>query len=151
MDPNENLDEQRDLTEALRGQIENENHGFTEDDVANTDRLIDLVKGLDEWLMNGSTLPKEWALRCNGGLLKRAELAQRVYEEALEHTETFDGELGIQLAYLFGAILKNDHILLMTATSPEHAEVLEFFQAIWPLQHPVWEFIQTEDTIAAAS
>lgn len=151
MDPDENLDEQRDVCEHLRGQIENEDHGFTEDDVEKTDRLIDLSKGLDEWLMSGGFLPKEWALRCNGGFIKRAALAQRVYEEALAHTETFDGDFGIQLAYLFGAILKNDRIILMTDSAPEHAEVLEFFKAIWPENHPVWSHIQTEDAIAAAS
>lgn len=150
MDPDENLDESRDLTEHLRGQIENEDHGFTEEDVASTDRLIDLVKAQDEWLMKGGFLPKEWALRAHGGLIKRAELARRVYEEALSHTETFDGDLGVQLAYLFGAILKNDRLQLHLDVV-EEAEVLEFFQAIFPEGHPVWAFIQTDDVIARAS
>lgn len=150
MDPDENLDETRDLTEHLRGQIENEDHGFDVEDVEKTDRLIDLNKGLDEWLMKGGFLPKEWALRAHGGLIKRAELAQRVYEEALSHTETFDGDLGVQLAYLFGAILKNDRIDLHRDVV-EEAEVLEFFQAIFPEKHPVWEYIRLDDTIAAAS
>lgn len=150
MDPDENLEEQRDLTEELRSSIENEDHGFTEDDVAKTDRLVDLVKGLDEWIMKGSSLPEEWALRCNGGLMKRAELVRRVYEEAFEQTETFEGELGMQLAYLFGAILKGDHIVL-ELTDAEQAEVFEFFEIMFEKNHPVWEYIRTENALEAAS
>jgi len=150
MDPDENLDETRDITEHLRGQIENEGHSFTEDDVEKTDRLIDLTVSLDEWLMKGGFLPKEWALRAHGGLIKRAELAQRVYEEVLAHTETFDGDLGVQLAYLLGAILKNDRIELHLDVV-EEVEVLEFFRAIFPEDHPVWAHIQTDDVSASAT
>lgn len=157
MDPNENLDEQRDTTDHLRMMIEHDEHTFNEEDVEKTDRLVDLTKNLDEWIMNGGPLPAEWTLRCNGGFMKRAQLAQKVYEQALEHTATFEGELGMQLAYLMGAILKNDHLELDMANA-EHVEVFEFFSIMFgspdvPTSqvHPVWYFIQTGKAIARAS
>lgn len=150
MDPDETLDEQRDVCEHLRGQLENEDHGFTEEDVEQATRLVDISKGLDEWVMKGGSLPDEWALRCNGGLLTRAQLAQRVYDEALEHTETFEGDFGMQLAYLFGAILNGRHITLHFGVCTER-EVLEFFQIIWPKDHPVWEHVKIDSAITAAS
>lgn len=150
MDPDENLDEQRDVVEYLNSVIDDEERGFSEDDLDKTNRLLDLVKAQDDWLMNGGFFPKEWARRAHGGLVHRAELAKRVYEEALEATETFEGDFGVQLAYLFGAILKNDRITLDGAVV-EEAEVLEFLQGIFPSQHPVWNYIQVENAIAAAS
>lgn len=151
MDPDENLDESRDLTECLRDRLEHEERGFgNEDDAEKTDRLVDLVKAQDAWLMKGGFLPREWALRCNGGLLARAELAQNVYETALAATETFEGDLGMQLAYLFGAILKGTTITLDLA-EPEEFEVHEFFQSMFEREHPVWHYIRTENALSAAS
>lgn len=150
MDPDESLDETRDLTEHLRDMIEHEDHGFTEDDVEKTDRLVDLVKAQDEWIMKGGFLPAEWALRCNGGLLARAELAKGVYEDALAASETFEGDFGMQLAYLFGAILKGTSITLDCAVA-EEAEVLELLEGIFQKNHPVWVYIQVANRFSVAS
>jgi hypothetical protein len=76
--------------------------------------------------------------------LQRARLAQLVYEEALEHTETFEGDLGMYLAYLMGAILKNDRIELFQDVATQ-VEVLGFFKTMFPAEHPVWKYIDTPE------
>ncbi len=155
MDPDENLDEQREVADILRSKIDagsdDENIGFgSEEDLERTDQLVELVKALDTWVMNGGFLPKEWTLRCNGGFMKRAALAERVYQEAIDATETFEGDFGMQLAYLFGAILKNSNINLDTNVA-EEAEVLEFFRTIFNDQHPVWAHISIKASTARTS
>ena len=138
MDPNENLEEQRDLSEAL---VESSDEEETQ---AQSNRLAELVESLDGWIMKGGFLPTEWELRCNGGLLKRAALAAQVYEEAIDGTESFEGELGVQFTYLFGAILKGTHITLDMSNDEEN-EVHQFFQSMFPPEHPVWSYIEVEN------
>lgn len=149
MDPDEALDEIRDITDDLRGHIEDE-LAFGEEQVDKTDRLIDLVKAVDERAMTGGNLPSEWAMRCNGGLLKRAALAQSVYNHALETAETFEGDLGMQMTYLLGAILTESNIELDVLIA-EEAEVLEFFEAMFPKEHLVWGYIEVKNRLAAVS
>lgn len=77
------------------------------------------------------------------GLLKRAELAIRVYDEALDGSESFEGELGTQLAYLLGAILKGTHITL-DCSNIEEDEVRQFFELLFPQGHPAWDHVKLE-------
>lgn len=56
MDPDENLKEQRQLAARLLWQQEND-QPIDEDDVL---RLSELVIALDNWIMAGGFLPKEW-------------------------------------------------------------------------------------------
>lgn len=106
--------------------------------------VMGAVSSLDEWLMKGGFMPQAWAEKCNGGLLKRAALAVRVYDEALEGAGTFEGELGMQLAYLVGAILKGDKITLHME-DPEENEVHQFFELLYSKDHPVWVHIGVEN------
>jgi hypothetical protein len=56
MDPDANLKEQRELVRDIRRYIENEGRAPTDD----TDRLVDLVEALDEWIVKGGFLPRDW-------------------------------------------------------------------------------------------
>jgi hypothetical protein len=143
MDPDEALTEVRELIEKIATTIDGE-MPFNETDLENTDRLIELVKGIDERVMSYSSLPDDWTERCEGGLLARAKLAQRVSEEARAATESFEGDLGMQLAYLFGAILENQRMTLDLSVV-EEAEVFGFFTTMFPLEHPVWAYIQAKN------
>jgi len=135
MDPDENLKEQRALTAQLL--LEPGEFGFTDAEAIDrdraTERLVELVRALDDWLTQGGFLPDAW----DSG--KQAELAHRVYQEALEGTETFGGRFGCQLAYLLGAILTNKQIELETP-GPQ-AEVYGQLRVIFPDGHPVWKHI----------
>lgn len=143
MDPNANLEEQRDLSKTLAGPLPGEVYEGVEVQDQSA-RLAELVESLDEWIMKGGFLPDEWVLRCNGGLLKRAALAVQVYDVAMDGSESFDGEFGMQLAYLFGAILKGTHITLDMSNDEEN-EVHQFFELLFSGDHPVWGYIEVEN------
>ena len=135
MDPDENLKEQRELTTLLL--IEPGEFGFTDAEIISrdqaTERLVELVRALDEWLKRGGFLPAAWE---HG---KQAALANRVYQEAVEGTETFGGRFGCQMAYLLGAILANKEIELESPGAG--AEVYGQLKIIFPDDHPVWKHI----------
>lgn len=56
MDPDANLKAQRELVSLLLGDV------ITDDDSAihTAVSLAELVRALDEWLVNGGAVPKEW-------------------------------------------------------------------------------------------
>jgi hypothetical protein len=143
MDPNENLEETRDLAEKLHD-VGDVLVGPVVADADDALRLCELTRALDQWVMRGGFLPEEWGHRCNGGLLKRATLAVQVYDHAMDGSETFEGELGVQLAYLFGAILKGTHISLDMKNDEEN-EVHQFLEVLFPPEHAVWGYIEVEN------
>ena len=140
MDPDEVLSEVTTLASHLHEHIDGE-HRFGEDQLEQTDKLAEHIRDLDEWVSNGGFLPKKWEENCHGGLLRRAQLAQKVYDEAFEATESFEGEFGVHLTYLLGAILRNDKFQVLTA-NPELQEAFELFAHIFPKNHEVWDFIE---------
>lgn len=146
MDPNENLDETRDLADELVKSLEEEDHTYTIEDADKTMQLAENTQALDTFIMSGGFLPEEWAKRCNGGLLKRADLAREVYTQAFEATETFVGEIGTQMAYLQGAILMDKKITLYMGDA-EQQEVYDLLTDIFPANHAVWEYIAKEERV----
>lgn len=80
-------------------------------------------------------------------MLERAKLARRCYVELFAATDSFEGELGIQLAYLLGAILEDGRIELDPKDS-DQAEVLDLFRETWKsdphsnMPHAVWSHIR---------
>lgn len=72
-------------------------------------------------------------------LLERAQLVIRWAEWAYENTDTFEGELGVSLAYLWPAILKGGHV----GTSKEEA-LYQLLKDI-PRDDPIWDYIVLED------
>ena len=145
MDPDENLKTQRDLSHELSETLfDDEDKPLSKETEETCARLAESVQAMDEWIRRGGFIPKEWARNANGGLLKRAELAVRVYDEVIEGSETFEGELGIQLAYLLGAILKGTQITL-DMSNVEQDEVHQFFGLLFPGDHPVWSHVRVEN------
>lgn len=141
MDPNENLKETRgctsELIEAIDASEDLDQPEYAAEDV---DRLCELVQSLDNWIMNGGFLPEDWAEKAAGGLLSRANLAVRVYDEVFADAETFEGELGLQLAYLLAAILKDKQIELDMENMDQN-EVHQFFKILFEESHPVWKHV----------
>lgn len=146
MDPDENLRETRVLSEKIIKELDLADvldpPGIPADDA---DRICTLARSLDDWIMHGGFLPKEWAEKAAGGVIKRAELAIRVYDEVFGETESFEGPLGVQLAYLLAAILKGTHIQLSLKNIEEN-EVHQFFQILFPEGHPVWAHVKVVDS-----
>lgn len=145
MDPDENLKEVRTLSNQLIKVIDvGDELDLAPVNADDAGRLCDLTQALDKRILKGGFLPREWAAKCNGGLLKRAELAARVYKEAFDGSETFEGEFGTQLAYLFGAILHGTTIVL-DMENPEKNGVWQFFKRLFSDDHPVWGYITLEN------
>jgi hypothetical protein len=55
MDPNANLQEQRDILKRV-----NDDEGEYEFDTDDLLRLAELVTALDEWISNGNAMPEAW-------------------------------------------------------------------------------------------
>jgi hypothetical protein len=106
--------------------------------------LVDDVEALDGWLMKQGFLPKDWEENCNGGLLKRALVAQSVYEA---WQAVFPG--GVVVGYgtthvwignLMGALLLGRTFML-----PKHPpSAREEFLRMFPADHAVWAFVTEE-------
>lgn len=56
MDPNANLEEQRELAKAIL-----ESHSWQKESIQ---RLAELVQALDRWLSGGGFLPQDWNKLC---------------------------------------------------------------------------------------
>lgn len=126
MDPEENLKQQLELA--------------NKEEEIDTERLKELVVSLDTWISSGGFLPKRWEMNGHGGVLGRALLAEEVYQSVFDATESLEGPMGIQLAYLMGAILKGSNIALNTEVDEED-EVLQLLRLIFPTEHAVWRYI----------
>lgn len=79
--------------------------------------------------------------RVDWAFLRRAQLARRVYQEALEATDTFEGPLGTMMVYLMGAILKGNYAEIRMDNVEEN-EVHQLLSGIFPAEHPVWAYIE---------
>lgn len=146
MDPDANLEEQLELAASITKELDKEGDVVFAPVVTDADRalrLCELVTSMNEWIAKGSFLPEQWAARCQGGLLKRAALAVRVYDEVFDQSEAFEGELGVQLSYLLGAILKGEQIALDRGIV-EQDEVIQFFEILFAPDHPVWAHVLLE-------
>lgn len=114
MDPNETL-------KSIRHSLE---HGAGSE-------LVDDAEALDGWIMKGGFLPREWAENCNGGLLARAELAKRVYEEAERKffgcQITGSGPLHTAIGVFVGSILCGEKYVLAKHPPSFRNEFLELF------------------------
>lgn len=149
MDPDENLKQILRLSESIATVGDArciEPYGVKDEVLAHeeeeAEELAEYVRNLDDWITKGGFLPKRWAKTCNGGLLSRANLAQKVYNKAFEATGSFEGELGLQLAYLFGAILKDACIELDVNNNVEQNEVLQLLEGIFDKSDAVWNHIK---------
>jgi hypothetical protein len=68
-------------------------------------------------------------------------LATEVYQTVFDETEGFYGfEVGADLAYLLGAVLKD-----ATCEWPENREILEILRRVLGPEHPVWAFVTVVD------
>jgi len=132
MDPDEILDEQRELAKQLEDVLVQDAASLT------AEALGEKVQILDEWIMQGGMLPAEWANKANGGLLRRADLALEVYEQMLKATESFEGKLGMYMTYLLGAILKKTYVDL----EQSETELIEQFKLVFSADHKVWKYLR---------
>ena len=78
------------------------------------------------------------------------ELALSVYETIFRETESFqEANVGADLAYLLGVILKNtpDEARLECERNGGHEAILSALTDAFPPSHPVWTFIQSESQV----
>lgn len=73
---------------------------------------------------------------------ERATLARRVYEEACDATETFEGALGLTMVYLLGSILRGTYIDL---SEEQDQAVLAQLHTIFRDDHPVWHHVKQKE------
>ncbi len=107
--------------------------------------LVDDAEALDGWIMKGGFLPKDWEENCNGGLLKRALVAQSVYDVwkgsfeggVVKGAGPFHGLVG----NLMGCILRDEHYVLEWYPPA----VREEFLCLFPDDHPVWKYVKEGD------
>ena len=81
------------------------------------------------------------------------ELALSVYETVFRETESFrENNVGADLAYLLGAILKNNPVeaWLVCESNGHHDAILSALTDAFPPSHPVWTFIQREPSVVPA-
>lgn len=102
---------------------------------------------LDEWIMKGGFLPRDWAEKCNGGLLKRALVAQSVYDAWKGSFEDGvvkgAGPFHVLVGNLMGCILRDERYLLERYPPSVREEFLRLF----PGDHPVWKYIKEESDV----
>lgn len=83
---------------------------------------------------------------CALGRPTRAALALEVYELVFQATESFEVDsVGIELAYLLGAILGDQKVDWTAASWVEGPATLELFKRLFAPEHAVWQFIITDD------
>ena len=78
------------------------------------------------------------------------QLALSVYETVFREAESFqEANVGADLAYLLGAILKNapDEARLECERNGRHEAILSALTDAFPPSHPVWTFIQSEPPV----
>lgn len=68
----------------------------------------DTKLGYDEWRKHRREAEDEVVRDLVSKTCRRASLAEGVYDLMLDKTDTFEGEIGVDLAYLMGAILKGE-------------------------------------------
>jgi len=68
--------------------------------------------------------------------IRLANLAREVYLKAYDETESFEGELGVGLAYLLGSILDNG-----VSAFREEDDVYVLLGKKFPPKHPVWKHV----------
>lgn len=71
---------------------------------------------------------------------QRARLIAQWATRFYDLTESWNGPLGMQLAYLFAAIARGSHVAL----APNSALVRLLRQAAVPSNDPVWQFLRVE-------
>lgn len=72
-----------------------------------------------------------------------AEVAKSLFDLCIENTETLaddeeEVQLGVQLAYLMGSILKNEEY---EAEVHYHKRFIQFLQEFLPLEHEAWNYV----------
>lgn len=81
------------------------------------------------------------------------DLALSVYETVFRETESFrESNVGVDLAYLLGAILKNtpDDAWLECASDGGHEGILAVLTNAFPQSHSVWTFVRRETPVEPA-
>ncbi len=72
---------------------------------------------------------------------QRARLIAKWASRFYDMTESWNGPLGMQLAYLFAAIARSSHVAL----TRNSARVRLLRQETVPANNPIWRFIQIEE------
>lgn len=78
MDPDANLEEQRELVKRI-------NNALVTLDPDTYERLAELVEALDQWLSNGGFLPRDWR-RGRPATREEVEEAERAVNDELQDT-----------------------------------------------------------------
>lgn len=107
--------------------------------------MIDGAESIGE---HGAWKGKQMKKNRRGTQRMRAELAQEVYWTVLRSTESFrEGDVGVQLAYLMGAILDDSgRGAVMLTRYPKCEDLLRILLTRYPdPAHPVWKHIVMVD------
>lgn len=71
--------------------------------------------------------------------LQRLELATEVYKTFYNNTNTFEGDIGMHLSYLLGAILEKD-LFCLDPNQSAHSDLVDILN-LFPAEHLIWKFI----------
>jgi len=62
------------------------------------------------------------------------EVAEKLYGA----TDTFEGDVGLQLAYLYPAIAKGNYV----GWEDSEKVIIELFHSLFPIGHAIWQYIK---------
>lgn len=75
---------------------------------------------------------------------RRLRLITEVADKMYSETETFEGELGVALSYLYPAIARGTAVeweMASPSGAPREQELIDMFMGLFPPEHPIWDHI----------
>jgi predicted nucleotidyltransferase len=72
----------------------------------------------------------------------RVALIREVFEAVFREESFREDDIGVQLAYLFGAIAQGGDTNGIELDPDTDGAVLALFERLFPANHPVWAFIE---------
>lgn len=77
---------------------------------------------------------------------ERLSLIREVFEKLFDATSSFEGDLGCDLSYLLGAIAGAQDAECVEWEEECHEVILNLCRETFPADHPVWHFIQIDNS-----
>lgn len=78
------------------------------------------------------------------GSLQKLQLIKELFGVAFGMTDSFEGEIGANLAYLMGAIANDDSCFVAMKDNRDDMEFYEFIENLFDKGHAIYGFIRVE-------